>query len=366
MKKLITFFFVLVLMSSLALAVDVTIPKTDFTHEETVVFSVTNCVGVSTVRFFDPQPELIDVDQGNNDFQTSYATASNPSNGKYSAIIMCADGTTKTTEFCVDANGCLAVVALQQCNNGATNPPACNACPAGKHLEVDVCVADAVAPPAPAGNGGGGGGCLPQWSCGVWSYCNSTLKEARTCTETNRCNRKDRQEIQACTKCDESWICSSWSGCQNGMQTRACSDEHACKNPTSKPILTKGCNTADYGSSDERIIEVPPEQFIQTYPVVQKPASIWETYRSWFMGIFLLLLVLVIVIITIVHYWKPKKKAYNFDELRQWIVDERKMGTSDSDIRQILVQETGWREDEIKEAFRELRTTPTETVSSSA
>ena len=46
---------------------------------------------------------------------------------------------------------------------------------------------------------------------------------------------------------------------------------------------------------------------------------------------------------------------YNTDELKDWIIRERAMGTSDQDIKGILKHHTGWTASDVEAMFAELR-----------
>ena len=69
----------------------------------------------------------------------------------------------------------------------------------------------------------------------------------------------------------------------------------------------------------------------------------------------LAVIVLAALIAVAIHYFKPKKVAYNINELKDWVRKEKQMGTSDLDIREILKHNTGWTDDEIDIAFESLR-----------
>jgi hypothetical protein len=53
---------------------------------------------------------------------------------------------------------------------------------------------------------------------------------------------------------------------------------------------------------------------------------------------------------------KHTHTVFNHKELVDWIRKERRMGTSDVDIKDILNQNTGWSHDDLEEAFKELQT----------
>ena len=345
MKTLFAFFFVLLLSASLAFAASVAINKIDYVHNDLVTVNVA-CTGDWLAQIRSSDSQLVHIEQGQNSRSFIYNTLSSSASGKYSVSVSCQDGNTVTTNFCVDANGCafVAPVGGQPGGNDGGNTP------------------------GPSNSGGGSGTCQPQWSCNAWSYCNSTLQQSHTCFDNRSC-KTPMTEVRSCAVCQESWTCSLWSGCFSGIQNRACVDEHYCGAVISKPTLQKSCSDSfALGPDPAQIINLPPEQFTKEFPladippVVQQPqsdtttiTSIWDQYKIWFIGggSFFLLAIIIITVILVLH--KPKEKAYNFDELKEWIKKEREMGTSDADVKQILKEQTGWREDEIVNAFKELR-----------
>ena len=105
MKKLI-FFFVLTLSISLVSAVSIQLDGTDFSSGDIVPILITGCVGDSVLQVFNPDPAIIKVDQGINDWTSEYNTNSDPGKGKYQFSVNCADGASSTTDFCVGQDGC--------------------------------------------------------------------------------------------------------------------------------------------------------------------------------------------------------------------------------------------------------------------
>lgn len=55
-------------------------------------------------------------------------------------------------------------------------------------------------------------------------------------------NGGDENKLFLQYKCIESWICSDWGLCVNGVQSRVCSDENFCETEKFKPELTKVCS----------------------------------------------------------------------------------------------------------------------------
>lgn len=225
-----------------------------------------------------------------------------------------------------------------------------------------------------SGNGRGSS-CRTAWDCGTWTYCNAQLKQTRVCTDLNYC-KSSRTEQRACTKCEESWICSAWSDCVSEEQVRACQDEHKCGTTVLKPNLRKLCQATYvsgpapaytspvipaptyYSASQPEPVYTPPVVAPKLLPKATASfsfAKVWQDYQVLFLGLGIVIVLIIIVIILVAHFAKPKQKVYNLDELKEWIQKERQMGTNDAQVRQILAQNTGWSEEEIGQAFVELR-----------
>ena len=93
-------------------------------------------------------------------------------------------------------------------------------------------------------------------------------------------------------------------------------------------------------------------------------AKLWEDYQLYIIG-GAAVLVLAALVLLAIHLLMPKKIAYNLNELKQWVRKEKEMGTSDSDIREILKQNTGWTDQEVDMAFESSKQ-PSRVVSTSS
>ena len=171
-------------------------------------------------------------------------------------------------------------------------------------------------------------------------------------------------ESRVCEPCTEFWACSAWGSCQQGMQVRECSDEHFCETAESKPVESRECNAQfTPGPEPARVINNPNTGYGQQLPasgkgqVAEKSTvlgSLWQKY-SWYIGGGAALLFLIIVALLVFYFTRSRKQiVYNSDELKQWVIQEKKMGTSDADIRQILAQNTGWKAEEINKILNDL------------
>ncbi len=87
--------------------------------------------------------------------------------------------------------------------------------------------------------------CTPAWLCTDWSQC-SAGNQTRTCSDQNNCGTDNGRpaESQACT-CTENWTCSAWSACTDGNQSRTCTDQNSCGTTTNRPPLTQACTCAE-------------------------------------------------------------------------------------------------------------------------
>jgi len=312
---------------SLVSAVNVETNKDDYDSGETVAIDVTQCTGTSILKIINSGFNVVDIKSGMNSWSASYNTLSDSSDGKYTITVDCDDGSANTN-FCVDDPGCLDT-QIQDDEEDETSP------------------------------GSGGLFCTPQWSCSTWSFCNKDLQQTRDCTDLSGCELP-RQEFRGCSQCDESWICSIWSQCSNGVNLRNCFDEHECGTSILKPGLQKSCQAASASGPQPRQIsnQLPPPSFAQPQAQSSGLQKFWEEYKAILVLGTLSLVILVIIVLLLIHFLKPKHFAYNLHELKEWVRKESAMGTSKEDIRAILKQNTGWKDQEIDAAFESLRPVP--------
>ena len=339
MKRILLFSVLFLLSFSLAAAVEVSTPKDSYASGETVTATITGCVGVSLVEFFNPTNSLVDIKSGQDNWVTTYNTLSDSADGKYSVAVTCTNGISQSN-FCVDSNECDQATVEDQVDDGIV--------PGGLGGDQGV--------GGQAGGGGGGGGgqsnYIANWSCTTWSFCGEDLTQKRDCIDVNGRNQP-KNESRPCMPCQESWTCSLWSDCQSGVQNRVCYDEHSCGTGSYQPGLQKGCELAlPAGPEPDKIsFQLPPPR---AAPVVIEEKGFFARYGNYFLGIFVMIL-LIGVIISAIYYLRTKKMAYNINELKDWVRKEKKLGTSDEDIRLILKQKTGWNEEEIAVAFSSLK-----------
>ncbi len=308
-KKFFLLIFLLLLPLALASTVDTN--KGKYTPSESVTITVTGCVGSSILTISNSALQAVFSDQGENDWQTSYHTSSDPSTGTYTITAFC-DAEEFSTTFKVEEE----------------------------------------AQPSDDGNGGGtsstGGRCISEWSCGPWAYCGPDLIQTRTCTDLKYC-LPDKTETQPCLACDESWVCSIWSNCIAGKQTRLCNDEHLCGTVLKKPILQKACNAPDTGPPPARI--APPQQL----PPPAAEPSFWDEYKLW---IILIPAILILIAAGLLFYFYVYKKREtpptNITPLKNWVRNAQAKGVPEEKIKEIVHNKTKWTDKELDRAFKEL------------
>ncbi|MEK6939101.1 MAG: hypothetical protein AABX31_00080 [Nanoarchaeota archaeon] len=289
-SKTILCFVLLLLSFSLAAAVNVSTDKTEYNRGEIVTANISSCEGTSITKFLNPAGNLVDIKSGQGNWTTTYHTYSDPAAGKYTFSTSCSNGLAQAN-FCVNASGCLEAVE-----------------------------------------------CVSDWDCGEWSSCGVDALERRTCTDKNNCE-VDREETQACTACQESWTCLSWSTCINGIQTRTCYDQNNCGTVLNKPVGQQSC---------QEFAEQPTTT--PTKPVVEE-----ESFFAKNKGLIIAVaLAAVLLAVGLLYYFKWKGKEASFAEVREWMSSEREQGVSDENIRSAL-EKRGWAEKDIKAAFKKLK-----------
>ena len=104
----LTLFLILIFSTA---AVDISLDETDYNYGELVDISVNSCLGTSLLLVDNSNPNaffnIVLIEQGNGNWQTTYNTYSDPYQGKYTILVNCFDGTTNTVDFCVGSDGCV-------------------------------------------------------------------------------------------------------------------------------------------------------------------------------------------------------------------------------------------------------------------
>lgn len=162
--------------------------------------------------------------------------------------------------------------------------------------------------------------------------------------------------------CTRKWECASWGSCLNNQQSRVCTDVNGCA-PTktvgyrtypvyllgpNMPVETQAC------ISPPAPIQPPPTRSAPPLkaPEIAQPAS--SGMGKLIAEIALALVVIAVLVVILYTHFRGRGGQYNYDELKSWIVQERKMGTSNEDIASILRQHTGWTGQDVKKVAGEL------------
>ncbi|MBT3836140.1 DUF4215 domain-containing protein [Candidatus Woesearchaeota archaeon] len=225
----------------------------------------------------------------------------------------------------------------------------------GTSTDCKVPVKPAPSTSTPSSGGTGGGGSSFGATYGDWSYCNVSLQQIRYRTD----KPSQKPQTRDCSPCDESWVCRAsdgdfaWTECSSGSQTRVCTDEHFCNTLTTKPAEKRNCDV-----EGSRFVSNDPDYAPPLYPgepELQGP-SFWNSWKSWVIGTGSSFVMFLLIVLVVVYFMKHTHTVFNHKELVDWIRKERRMGTSDVDIKDILNQNTGWSHDDLEEAFKELQT----------
>ncbi len=86
------------------------------------------------------------------------------------------------------------------------------------------------------GGGGGGGG----FGGGV-----PTTKKTSQENQTTQNQTAQKTETQFC---EERWVCTDWSECKDGFQTRSCNDVNNCGTDLNKPLEIQPCSKEEKAS----------------------------------------------------------------------------------------------------------------------
>ncbi|PIN74976.1 hypothetical protein COV17_04350 [Candidatus Woesearchaeota archaeon CG10_big_fil_rev_8_21_14_0_10_36_11] len=195
--------------------------------------------------------------------------------------------------------------------------------------------------------------CRSSWACSSWSYCNASLQQTQTCTDTRRC-RTQRTENQSCAECTQSWVCSEWSSCSANQQYRTCEDEHSCGVTSLQPELQKLCTADASGPVPSSISStIRPPYVEQEPPVSGSTIPLWEEYKYYIIGGAGFIL-LGIIVLFVLHFIHIHASASNFADLKEWISKEKAMRIPDENIKKALHDQTSWTDTEIERAYVEL------------
>jgi hypothetical protein len=86
-----------------------------------------------------------------------------------------------------------------------------------------------------SGGGGGGGGGLPP---AQQQNTTNTTYLVQDVTQTT-------EPVPATGPCTERWLCTDWSSCSEGLQSRTCEDVNKCGSDLYKPMESQPCSTVE-------------------------------------------------------------------------------------------------------------------------
>jgi len=108
-------------------------------------------------------------------------------------------------------------------------------------------------------------------------------------TGTNGTTTNGTQQEQTC---HERWLCSDWSACENGIQTRTCTDQNECGTNNNEPFTSQPCSTVEVNTS---------EQNVQNSPLLPTGFFLSLTTMEWATGIIIGIAAALIVIFLMVR-----------------------------------------------------------------
>jgi hypothetical protein len=113
----------------------------------------------------------------------------------------------------------------------------------GRHTQLDLSATlPIIATPTPSSDnggssggssGGGGGG-------GGGGGITSATPTPQTTNNSSSATPQPSSEMPAC---EEKWSCTEWSRCENGAQTRTCTDLNSCGTDIYEPLKSQPCST---------------------------------------------------------------------------------------------------------------------------
>ncbi len=150
----------------------------------------------------------------------------------------------------------------------------CNGCV----TRLDISVQAKEEGGAPVTGGGGGGGLILPSEEENETQKNETVKETQACIER--------------------WLCTEWSECKNGIQTRECEDVNECGTEENKPLLVQPCSLKEENETEIKKEITQPSGVTGMFILIQNPAYL------------LILILAIIAVVLTIFRLKPlgKKK----------------------------------------------------------
>lgn len=95
------------------------------------------------------------------------------------------------------------------------------------------------------GGGGGSGAATPVVICDLDGVCDSD-EDAESCPSDCGGTSSSPAETETC---EESWTCTEWGSCVDGLKARTCTDDNDCGTIEDKPFETQPCSTEEIAES---------------------------------------------------------------------------------------------------------------------
>jgi hypothetical protein len=100
----------------------------------------------------------------------------------------------------------------------------------GGHTQLDLSASGGTSTPSAPPSGGPSGGVIVTGTSGTTT--NGTQQEQT---------------------CHERWLCSEWSTCKDGIQTRTCADQNECGTNNDEPFTSQPCSTEEVKTSEQNV-----------------------------------------------------------------------------------------------------------------
>jgi hypothetical protein len=120
--------------------------------------------------------------------------------------------------------------------------------------------------------------CTDPRVCSAWSECING-QQSRICRQCSQ----QTTEIQSCQVCQEDWQCSVWGNCINNQRARVCSDANLCNTVLFKPAETEACIShlkIDYMPTNLNLI-VPNRSTVNFFVRAEHTLSSTSLTISW-------------------------------------------------------------------------------------
>jgi len=83
---------------------------------------------------------------------------------------------------------------------------------------------------------------------------------------------QENETIEETQACIERWLCTEWSECKNGIQTRECEDVNKCGTEENKPLLVQPCLLKEENKTEIKKEITQPSGMTGMFILIQNPA----------------------------------------------------------------------------------------------